>query len=133
MAHDAKRRARWGSLLGQSVILVVCGAWLVFAVLAITRTLPVVFDYLERLRLRLMFGSESAISFFEEPLIVVAGLLVAGFVVMLIVARFHPAFGTTPPVDGDDDDREASSQPTRRAPDPVGDALEYPRHTGRGH
>jgi len=58
MAHNSKIRDRWGPYLGQALIMVVCGAWIVFGVMAITGTFPLADDYFEHLEFRLNVGSE---------------------------------------------------------------------------
>ena len=130
MAHDLKKRAPWGLLLGQALILVTCGAWMAFALMAITHTLPVASDYFDRLRLRLIFGDESLSTLFHEPLVVIAGVLVAVFAGLLVVARFRPSWLVHPPPVDPGGSRDEVGRPPRSVGhplDPVGDALDRPQ------
>jgi hypothetical protein len=136
MAYELKSRPQWGTLLGQTAILAVCGVWLVFSVMAVTHTLPVAFDYLERFRLRLSLGNESVAAVFEEPLVLVCLVLVAVFLGVLALAVGYAVFMAKPPAPVDPERYPGAIGPLpraiRRPLDPVGDGFARPQRP-RGH
>jgi hypothetical protein len=135
MAHELKSRPQWGTLLGQTIILAVCGVWLVFSFMAVTHTLPVAFDYLERFRLRLSVGNEGLVAIFQEPLVLIGAVLVVLFLGVLALAVGYAVFLAKPPAPVDPEHYPGAIGPLpraiRRPLDPVGGAFAHPqRHRG---